>query len=169
MKTKLLALCSLIALFLVAAVPAFAGSVSLAWDAPTDTEDDEIAGYEVQYGNASGIHTQRLDVGKTLTATVENLAQGQTFFFVVVAYNEGGFSPKSNEVFAKIIGPPGVPQLLHITAKKMAQLDDKLRVKKEHFVAFRNGAPVPNYPERILASRKILDLGMTPKDAVFDR
>jgi hypothetical protein len=101
-----------------------------------------------------------------LTATVPNLAQGKTYFFIVRAYNSEGFSPPSNEVSTKIIGTPGAPQQLRITPKQLSQLDDKLRVEKKHFVQFKQGV-APNYPTRILKSREILALSMNQKDAIL--
>lgn len=149
---------------LLLAVTAFAGDINLAWDASPATDDAPVSGYEISYGEAAGAWTQRLDVGNVLTANVPNLAQGKTFFFVVRAYNTEGYSLPSNEVSAKIIGVPGVPQQLRITPKKLSQLDDKLRVEKKQFVAFKTGT-ASDCARRILASREILELSMNKQDA----
>jgi hypothetical protein len=144
----------------------FAGEVTLQWDASDASEP--VSGYEVSYGEAAGAWTQRWDAGNALTVTITGLARGKTFYFIVRAYNSEGFSPPSNEVFARIFGVPGAPQQLRITAKKLAELDDKLRVQKQHYVQFKQGV-APNYPTRILKSRGILDLSMNPKDATLEK
>lgn len=66
------------------------------WD--PNTEGD-LAGYKVHVGTASRTYSQNIDVGRVTTFTVPNLADGQTYFFSVTAYdvmaNESSFS---NEV-----------------------------------------------------------------------
>jgi hypothetical protein len=153
-------------LLILLSISAIAGEVTLAWDASPESPEMPVSGYEVSYGEAAGAWTQRLDVGKVLTAVVPNLGTGRTYFFIVRAYNSEGFSPPSNEVSAKIIGTPNAPQQLRITAKKLADLDDKLRVQKQHYVQFKQGV-APNYPTRILKSREILELSMNQKDAIL--
>ena len=70
--------------------------VKLAWDANAESD---IAGYVLRYGTARGKPSQSIDVGKTATATVSNLADGTTYFFTVTARNTLGLeSPPSNEV-----------------------------------------------------------------------
>ncbi len=71
-------------------------SVTLAWDASPDAT---VAGYNVHYGTASGHYTTALNVGKQTTAQVSGLQAGQTYFFVVTAYDNTGLeSDPSNEV-----------------------------------------------------------------------
>jgi hypothetical protein len=70
--------------------------VTLAWDASPDTN---AVGYVLYYGTASGAYDFRLDVATNKTVTVANLTEGQTYFFVVTAYDsEGMESEPSNEV-----------------------------------------------------------------------
>jgi len=71
-------------------------TASLAWNASTDTN---VVGYVLSYGNTSGIHPVRVGVGANTVGTVRTLTPGQTYFFVVTAYNaEGVESGPSNEV-----------------------------------------------------------------------
>jgi hypothetical protein len=75
---------------------ACAVTVTLAWDADNETN---IAGYQVQYGPASGDYTQVSDVGNTTTSTLTGLEPGHSYYFVVRAYNTSGVeSVPSNEV-----------------------------------------------------------------------
>jgi hypothetical protein len=70
--------------------------ITLAWDASSSAN---VAGYFVHYGNASGSYPNAIDVGYQTSATVSNLTPGQTFYFVVTAYNVSRTeSPPSNEV-----------------------------------------------------------------------
>jgi Bacterial Ig domain/Fibronectin type III domain len=77
--------------------PAFAlSSASLAWD---PSPDPSVTAYQLKYGTASGAYSQTIDVGNTTTATVSNLSPGQTYYFVVTAFNGSGMeSMPSNEI-----------------------------------------------------------------------
>jgi len=72
-------------------------SGTLTWD---PSPDIAIAGYHLYEGVASGTYTNVLDVGKVTMATVSNLVNGVTYFFVVTAYDtngtESGFSDEVN-------------------------------------------------------------------------
>jgi hypothetical protein len=73
-----------------------AQSVTLAWD---PNLDPTIAGYRLYEGTSSGVYTQQIEVGNITAALVSNLADGQTYFFAVTAYNTAGAeSIPSNEV-----------------------------------------------------------------------
>jgi len=73
-----------------------AGSLQLTWNASTESN---LAGYVLYYGASSGQYTQSITVGNTLTATVQNLTAGRTYYFAVAAYETTGMaSAPSNEV-----------------------------------------------------------------------
>jgi hypothetical protein len=77
-------------------------SASFAWD---PVVGHAIAGYRLYYGTSSGIYSQMVSVGNRTSATVSNLALGQTYYFVVTGFNNLGFeSGPSNEV-STTIGP----------------------------------------------------------------
>ncbi len=88
-KTLLSGLVSLL-LGLVSA--AHAANVTLAWDA-----ESGVAGYRLHYGTSSGSYTQSSDVGTNTTATVSNLTAGQTYYFVVTAYNSAGLESQPSD------------------------------------------------------------------------
>jgi len=87
-----------------------AGSVTLAWDPSTDSI---IAGYNIYYGGASGAYTSSADAGANLTAEVDGLTPGLTYYFAVTAYDTNGFESEFSDeitnrlpVLPWIIAPP---------------------------------------------------------------
>src|SRR5690606_9118553 len=71
-------------------------SVTLEWD---PSPDADIAGYRLWYGTSTGSYQQSVEVGSTTSATLPNLADDQTYFIVVTAFNAAGLeSEPSNEV-----------------------------------------------------------------------
>ncbi len=79
---------------------AFSADVKLAWN--PNTEND-LAGYKIHYGTTSGSYTASVDVGKVTTATISNLSEGTTYYFVSSAYNTATLSSGySNEVSCTI-------------------------------------------------------------------
>jgi Fibronectin type III domain len=60
---------------------------------------DDVAGYQVYYGTASGVYTTVIDVGPTTSASVGGLRKGRTYWFAVTAYDTSdNESEYSNEV-----------------------------------------------------------------------
>jgi len=73
-----------------------AGNATLAWD---PSISPGVSGYRLYYGTSSGNHQNILNVGNTTKATVTGLTPGQTYYFVVTAYNSVGLeSLPSNQV-----------------------------------------------------------------------
>ena len=81
--------------------------MTLAWDENTESN---LAGYKVHYGTASGSYTTSVDVHNVTTSIVTGLTAGQTYYFVVTAYNtsdnESGYS---NQVSYSVPAPNGAP------------------------------------------------------------
>ncbi|MCX7025106.1 MAG: fibronectin type III domain-containing protein [Spirochaetes bacterium] len=83
------------------------GSVALAW---SRVNESDLGGYLVYYGDAPGSYfgtdaalgSSPLDVGRVQTATVNGLANGKRYYFVIVAYDtapsrhEGEFSVEAS-------------------------------------------------------------------------
>jgi hypothetical protein len=80
-------------------------AVTLTWD---PNPEPDVAGYRVSFGTASGQYTTFLDVGDTTTYTITNLPNGQTYYFVLQAYNTWGTSGYSNEVSVTVMSPLAV-------------------------------------------------------------
>jgi len=87
---------ALVALLMLAGLPALAGTVSLTWDPVTAAP---VTGYKVHFGTAPGSYATRIDTGNATSYAVPALTDGATYYFAVSAYNaaleESGYS---NEV-----------------------------------------------------------------------
>jgi len=81
--------------------------LSLVWDA---SPDDEVTGYRLHYGTASGAYNRFNDVGNSLRYTVTGLEEGVTYFFACTAYTGAGAeSAFSNELSYTMPGTSPVP------------------------------------------------------------
>ncbi len=75
---------------------AYSAQVNLAWDPSTDPN---VVGYKVYYGTSSGSYQAVIDVGKSSTCTISNLAEGVTYYLTATGYDTSGAeSDFSNEV-----------------------------------------------------------------------
>jgi PKD repeat protein len=77
---------------------AFAGQVTLAWDAVANA-----TGYKVHYGQSQTQYSATIDASNQLTYTVPSLTDGTRYYFAVSAYGpsgtlESGFSNEVNTV-----------------------------------------------------------------------
>jgi hypothetical protein len=94
-----------------------AGQVRLSWDRPRRNADgtalQDLAGYRLHYGRASGSYTETVDVGRDTTHTVRGLRPGATYYFAVTAYDiHGNESRLSDEVKATVPPATGRPPVL---------------------------------------------------------
>jgi hypothetical protein len=62
-----------------------AGTVTLAWDANTESD---LAGYKIYYGLASGSYSTTIDVKNVIQYTVPDILPGTTYYFAATAYDE---------------------------------------------------------------------------------
>ena len=87
---------------LLLATRAHAATLTVTWNG---NAEPDVTGYYVIYGTAPGIYTTRLDAGNQTQLQIANLADGQTYYFAVQAYNSSGeWSDASAEVSAHL-GP----------------------------------------------------------------
>jgi N-acetylmuramoyl-L-alanine amidase len=85
-----------VAILGLVASTASADTITLAWDRNPETF---VAGYKISYGTQSGNYTTTVDVGNQTSYTINALADGQRYYFVVYAYTSSGvMSPPSAEV-----------------------------------------------------------------------
>jgi PKD repeat protein len=98
--TARVATCSF--LLLATALPATAGTVSLAWNPVTATG---LAGYMVYYGTSPGVYPTKINVGNVTTFTVPGLADTGTYYFVVTAYDGALIESAYSNSVAKAVVP----------------------------------------------------------------
>lgn len=77
-------------------------TLNMAWDASVTPE---VIGYRVYYGTQSGVYTQSKDVGNVLSTAIQDLQEGQTWYFVVRAYTATDESANSNEISQAVAIP----------------------------------------------------------------
>jgi Bacterial Ig domain/Fibronectin type III domain len=104
-----------ILVFAVLVSPVFAtSSVNLSWD---PNPEPDITGYRLKYGTSSGTYSQSIDVGNVTTAAVPSLTAGQTYYFVVTAFNASAMeSQPSNEVTFSVTVTVNQSPLVAITS-----------------------------------------------------
>ncbi len=91
-----------VGLFLLTSA-ASAGSLIATW-APN--EEPDLAGYIISYGVEPGQYTEEIDVKHNNTYVVNDLEEGQEYYFAVKAYDySGNVSAPSAEVSATVGGP----------------------------------------------------------------
>jgi hypothetical protein len=74
----------------------YAAQVTLGWDANTN---QDLAGYIIHKGTSSRNYDASMDIGNWTSATIANLADNETYYFAVAAYDTDGIeSEYSNEV-----------------------------------------------------------------------
>jgi hypothetical protein len=93
---------ALLSLITLITTPGHGVQVHLAWNASTNTggpSPTDLVGYRLYYGLSSGNYHVTLDVGNALSAALDGLEEGKTYYFAVTAYDLEGFeSDFSNEV-----------------------------------------------------------------------
>jgi hypothetical protein len=107
------------ALALLAAVDcARAASVSLGWDASSDTN---VVGYDIYYGTTSGDYTDAASIGNVTDVTISNLTAGVTYYFAATSVDaegdESGFSPETTYIVPGLLtlnpgANPGGPMVI---------------------------------------------------------
>ena len=92
-------------------------NITLTWTAPTS--GGPPTGYKVERGTSAGTETLIATVPvPSLTYVDTNGVGGTTYFYVVVATNSAGDSPKSNEVSSIfLLDPPGAVVVSPAVAK----------------------------------------------------
>lgn len=78
------------------ATVANAAQLTLAWDA---SPSPSVTGYYLYVGTTPGAGTRKIDVGNSLSAMIDALVVGKTYYISVSAHDAAGIeSPRSNEV-----------------------------------------------------------------------
>ncbi len=103
MALKGIAIISVLFLVFINVPFAYSGSLIATWDANTESD---LAGYKLYYGTQSNNYTKTIDVGDTTAYQLDNLTVGETYYFVVTAYDSSdNESVPSTEVSAEVQTP----------------------------------------------------------------
>ena len=82
------------------------GSAVLSWATPTTNTNGtpltNLAGYKVYYGTTPGTYTS-IDVGNVNSYQVNDLTNGQTYYFAVTDYDSNGIESDYSTVVSKTI------------------------------------------------------------------
>jgi hypothetical protein len=83
--------------------------VTLAWN---PISNPLVAGFDIYYGGATGVYTNKIKIGTATNVTISNLVIGATYYFATTTYSTAGAeSAKSSEVSYLVPTPPPVVQL----------------------------------------------------------
>jgi hypothetical protein len=83
----------LIAIFI--SINAWGASATFEWDAPID---DDLAGYRIHWGTATGIYANTVDVKNVTIFKIDDLPDGKLFFAATAYDTADNESAYSNEV-----------------------------------------------------------------------
>ncbi len=119
---------------------ALAGNLEVSWEA---NKEPDLAGYKVYYGQESGKYLAHIDVKLALKHAFNNLAEGQTYYFAVTAYDTAGNeSAFSVEVSAQVPVSDKTPPTL-TSAKALAQ--NKVEVQFSEPVTKASAEKIASY------------------------
>jgi hypothetical protein len=96
--------------FLFSPLIVHAATVTLAWDANTESD---LAGYKIHYGTTSRAYSHSIDVGNITEYTLTDLDEGVTYYLAATAYdidnNQSAYSEELVHTFS--VGEPTVGDL----------------------------------------------------------
>ena len=99
---------------ITSAVPG--NSVTITWSAPANDGGAAITNYRIYRGTSSGGESLLITVGRVTTYTDTTTTGGTTYYYQVAAVNGAGEGPRSGELSATPMAPPGAPTITSVTA-----------------------------------------------------
>ncbi len=133
-------------------------SVVVSWNANGEAD---LAGYRIYYGTRSGQYAEVVDVGNVTSHRLQGLQTGETYYFVVTAYDTAGNeSPPSREVSVRLMEKDTTPPLL-VDVRAVAS--NALLVKFSERVHPDDAVNAANYS--IVGGPPVLEAGLQPDSA----
>jgi hypothetical protein len=83
-------------------------NVTLAWN---PIANPLVAGFNVYYGGASGICTNKIDAGLNSSVTISNLTAGATYYFALTTYSSTGAESALSPAVSYAVPPQPAVQL----------------------------------------------------------
>ncbi len=90
-------------------------NVTLAWNPSTNPI---VAGYNLYYGGASGVYTNKISAGTATSLTIPNLVIGATYYFAATTYSAAGAESALSGEVAYIVPLPVSGLQLGVNASK---------------------------------------------------
>jgi hypothetical protein len=90
-------------------------NVTLAWNPSTNPV---VAGFNIYYGGASGVYTNKTSVGATTSFTFSNLVYGVTYYFAATTYSAAGAESALSGAVAYTVPMPTSELQLGVTPAK---------------------------------------------------
>jgi hypothetical protein len=90
-------------------------NVTLAW---SPSSNPIVAGFNIYYGGASGVYTNKTSVGMATSLTVPNLVVGATYYFAATTYSAAGAESALSGEVAYTVPMPVTGLQLGITPSK---------------------------------------------------
>jgi hypothetical protein len=92
-----------------------AGTATLAWNRSTDPI---VVGYNLYYGGASGIYTNKMTVGPVTNAVTSGLLVGATYYFAAKSYSASGTESLYSSEVSYTVPTPAQRVKLQVTPAK---------------------------------------------------
>ena len=90
-------------------------NVTLAW---SPSSDPIVAGFNIYYGGASGVYTNKTSVGTATSLTVPNLVVGATYYFAATTYSAAGAESALSSAVSYTVPTPASGLQLGVNASK---------------------------------------------------
>jgi len=90
-------------------------NVALAWNPSTNPV---VAGFNIYYGGASGVYTNKTSVGNATSVTIPNLVIGATYYFAATTYSAAGAESALSSAVSYTVPTPASGLQLGVNASK---------------------------------------------------
>ncbi|MDD1747706.1 MAG: fibronectin type III domain-containing protein [Methanomassiliicoccales archaeon] len=142
-------------------------SVSLTWNAPTDTGGGSITGYVIYRGTSPDSLSKLATVGAVLKYTDSSLPKADTAYYSISAVNSAGEGGQSDLAFATLIKKSSAPRSLAISDQDGKLLlswdppEDDGGSEITSYAIYRRSADGNLTKVAMVNSTSLLDMGLT--------